>query len=587
MHDSIHPSRPRAEREGGIVTRRASWQSGQAVRAPGNRGAGSSRRWRLGAVGIALVLAFAGQAGALGSRSDARNGGVFRISYAIGSGIDYLDPALAYTAPAWALLDTTCLRLMSYPDKDKPKVAVYRLVPEAATGPPKVSADGMTYTFTVRKGFRFSDGTPVLASAFERAVNRVLDPEMRSPWAGQLVDLVGAADVRAGRRAAASGVAARGLTFTMRFVRPPAAVESRTAMPYMCAVPPRLPVDPEGRAQIPAAGPYYVAEYRPDERIAIRRNRFYGGKRPHHVDGFDVDLRAASPRDMVLKIDRNEADWGHQIAPSFFDRSFEKSLYAKYGINKERFFVEPGFTVRLLAFNAARPLFRDNPELRRAVNFAIDRSALSPYFVAQKTDQYLPYSMPGFTDANVYPLFAPDLGQAKELARGNTRGGKAVMYTTDLPPPVALAMAVRQQLAEIGLDVEVKAIPEHIASAAYAGQLARPGEPWDIALVLWAPPIPDPYAYLNALLDTAFIGGTNLGGFASTATDASLLRAGRLPQGAARQRAYGELDASVASVDAPLAAIDVLNEVTFVSSRVDPDCVVLRPALDLTAVCLK
>ena len=86
------------------------------------------------------------------------------------------------------------------------------------------------------------------------------------------------------------------------------------------------------------------------------------------------------------------------------------------------------------------------------------------------------------------------------------------MYTTDFPPPMATAMTVRQQLAEIDLDVEVKAIPEHIASAAYAGQLARPGEPWDIALVLWSPPIPDPYAYLNALLDTDFVGGTNLGG---------------------------------------------------------------------------
>jgi ABC-type transport system substrate-binding protein len=148
-------------------------------------------------------------------------------------------------------------------------------------------------------------------------------------------------------------------------------------------------------------------------------------------------------------------------------------------------------------------------------------------------------------------------------------------------------MAVRQQLAEIGLDIEVKAIPEHIASAAYVGQLARPGEPWDIALVLWAPPIPDPYAYLNALLDTDFVGGTNLGGFASTSVDTQLRQAARLPQGRARQRAYGELDVQLTRAEAPFAAIDVLNEVTFVSSRVDPRCVVLRPALDLTAVCLK
>jgi peptide/nickel transport system substrate-binding protein len=534
---------------------------------------------------VAIFAAAVGPAaGTAVAGPEARKGGIFRISYAIGSGIDSLDPALAYTAPAWALLDTTCLRLMSYPDRPTP--ASFTLVPEASTGPPRVSEGGQTYTFTVRKGLRFSDGKPVRANAFARAIDRVLAPGMRSPWSSQLGDVVGAADVRAGRAATAAGVTARGNTLTIRFVRPPAAVTVRMAMPYMCAVPPSLPIDPEGRAVIPAAGPYRVTEYRPDERIAIGRNRFYAGSRPHHVDGFAVDLRAPSPREMVLTIDRNQADWGHQVAPSFFI-GLDKPLYAKYGINEERFFSQPGFTVRLLVFNSSRALFKDNPELRRAVNFALDRTALSGGPAAIRTDQYLPHAMPGFVDDDVYPVLGPDLGKAKELARGNTRSGKAVMYTTDFAPAIATATAVRDQLATLGLDIEVKAIPEHIASAAYAGLLARQGEPWDIALVIWTPPIPDPYAYLNALLDTEFVGGTNLGGFSSAELDTSLRQAARLPQSRARQRAYGQLDARLARVEAPFAAIDVLNEVTFVSNRVDARCVVLRPTLDLTAVCLK
>jgi peptide/nickel transport system substrate-binding protein len=526
-----------------------------------------------------------GQAGALDANAEARKGGIFRISYAIGSGIDHLDPALAYTAPAWALLDTTCLRLMSYPDKSTPRA--FRLVPEAATGPPKASRDGRTYTFTVRPGFRFSDGKPVRASAFARAINRVLSARQGSPWRAQLSDIVGARQVMAGTSASAAGVVARGNTLTLRFVRPPVAVDVRAAMPYMCAVPPTVPVDPEGRAVIPAAGPYHIVEYRPDERVVIRRNRFYGGSRPHHVDGFQVDLRAASPRDMILSVDRNEADWGHQVSGSFYDPSIDPPLWWKHGFNRERLFSQPGFTVRLLVFNASRPLFRDNPELRRAINLALDRSLMSGGPAAVRTDQYLPHAMPGFRDEDVYPLQGSELARARELARGNTRGGKAVMYTTDFPPPIATAMTVRAQLAQIGLDVEVKAIPEHIASAAYAGQLARPGEPWDIALVLWAPPIPDPWAFLNALLDTDFIGGSNLGGFSSSAMDTGLRNAARMTQALTRQRAYGQLDPRLARVDAPFAAIDVLNEVTLVSNRVDPRCVVLRPALDLTAVCLK
>ena len=181
-----------------------------------------------------------------------KNGGVFRISYAIGSGIDSLDPALAYTAPAWALLDATCLRLMSYPDKPAP--GSFHLVPEAAAAPPKRSRDGTTYTFTMRKGFRFSDGKPVRANAFARAINRVLSPGMRSPWATQLGDIVGAGDVHAGRSAAAAGVSARGYTLTVRFVRPPAAFEARTAMPYMCAVRPRSRSIPRAGRRFPLRG---------------------------------------------------------------------------------------------------------------------------------------------------------------------------------------------------------------------------------------------------------------------------------------------------------------------------------------------
>ena len=524
-----------------------------------------------------MVTAYAAP---LGSGAKARDGGIFRISYAIGSGLDHVDPALAYTAPGWALLDTTCARLMSYPDKEPP--AGFRLVPEVATGLPKVSRDLQTYAFTLRKGFRFSDGKAVRASAFARAINRALTPSMASPWAQQLRDIVGADDVLAGRATAASGVVARGNTLTVRFVRPVTGFATRTAMPYMCAVPPTLPADPEGVRAFPAAGPYYVSEYRPGERVVIRRNRFYGGTRPHHVDGFDIDLRAASPRDMIERVMRGEADWGHQVAGPFFDPSL--GLIFKFGINQSRFFIKPGLTVRLLAFNSSRPLFRDNPELRRAVNFALDRFVLAGGATGIRTDQYLPHTMPGFRDGDVYPILGPDLAKARELAQNNLRGGKAVLYTTDFALPLATAQAVRQQLAEIGLDVEVKPIAVHIASAAYVGKLSTPGEPWDIALVLWAPPIADPFAYLNALLDTDFIGGTNLGGFSSSGVDADMRRAARLTQSRERERAYGELDVRIARDAAPLAAVDVLNEVTLVSARVG--CIVLRPALDLTAACL-
>src|SRR5262249_23714475 len=107
----------------------------------------------------------------------------------------------------------------------------------------------------------------------------------------------------------------------------------------------------------------------------------------------------------------------------------------------------------------------------------------------------------------------------------------------------------------------------------------------DIALVVWSPNVPDPYAYINTLLDRRNIGGTNVAGFGSASYDREMLKAARIAETARRNRAYGALDVRLARDAAPIAAINVLNEATFVSERVA--CKVFRPGLDLTAVCLK
>lgn len=520
-----------------------------------------------------------------GSSSRGQDGGTLRISLAPGSGLDHIDPALSFTQPGWALLDATCARLMTYPDKPAP--AAYRLQREVASGY-KASKDFKTYTFTLRKGFRFSDGSPVRASAFARAINRALQPNVLAPAAVHMRDIVGAADVLAGRRTTAAGVVARGNTLVVRFTRPAPDFPARTAMPFFCSVPPRLPASAEGVSAFPSAGPYYVQEYRPGERVIVRRNRYYGGRRKVHLDGFNVDLRGGTPQEMIRRIDRDQADWGHTVGGQFFtDPTLD--LAAKYGINKSQFWIKPGLTLRLLLFNSSRPLFRNNPKLRQAINFALDRKALLPTgggpLASRPTDQYLPNGIPGFRDAAVYPLGGADLAKAKALANGNLRGRKATLYTTNVVPAVVAAQLVKQQLAAIDLDVEIKQIPLHIASAAYLEKLAARGEEWDIALVLWTPNIPDPHAYLNQLLETQFLDGSTLTGFRSQAASRDLSRAARSIQAGSRNAAYGRLDARLARQFAPLASLNVINEVTLVSNRVG--CIVLRPVLDLAVACLK
>jgi peptide/nickel transport system substrate-binding protein len=538
---------------------------------------------------VRLVLAFAVAGCALAltqavSGSSGQEGGIMRISFAPASGLDYVDPALSFTQPGWSLIDTTCARLMTYPDKPPP--AGFRLQSEVAAGY-RVSSDFKTYTFTLRRGFRFSNGDPVRANAFAHAIERLLQPFILSPGAQHALDIVGAKDVLAGRRTTPHGVVARGNTLVVRFTKPAPDFPARTAMPFFCAVPPDLPSSGEGVGAFHSAGPYFVQEYRAGERVVIRRNPYYGGTRKVHVDGFDVDLRGGSPQDMVRRIDRGEADWGHTLAPVFTDPSL--GLETKHGINRSRYFVKPGLTLRMLAFNSSRPLFRDNPELRRAINFAIDREAILATsggpLAGRLTDQYLPHGIPGFRDSDVYPLARANLARARALARGNLRGAKAVFYTTNVLPAIQAAQLVKQQLARIGLDVDVRPIPLHIASAAYLEKLAARGEEWDMALVVWTPNIPDPHAYLNQLLENQFLDGRTLTGFRTSIASRELRRASRTLQSQGRAKAYAELDAFLARAEAPIAALNVISEMTLVSDRVG--CIVLRPVLDLAVACLR
>lgn len=526
----------------------------------------------------AALLGFAGaRLGASGVGAESPTGGIFQIVFAPPEQLDNMDPALANTQASWSLLDLTCARLMTYPDAPPPRA--YRVVPEVAVAPPQISPNGKTYTFTLRRTFRFSDGKPVDARAFAHAINRTLALGERSLGTRYMEDIVGARAVEAGTATSASGVVARGYRLVIRLKQPLGDFPARTSMPYFCAVPPNLPSDPEGRAVFAGSGPYYVSEYRPGQRVTIGRNPYYRGKRPHHVDGFSADLTGSSPKEVLDRIEDGRADWGIIPPPLYFDPA--RGLVRKYGINKTQFHVWPGFTLRAFILNTNSPLFRDNVPLRKAVNYAVNRPSFQVGISgARLTDQFLGPTLPGFRDAKIYPLRGPNLQKAQALARGHLRSGKATLYVAELPLTLALGQVLKKNLGEIGLDVEVKGIPQR----AYDRTIATSGEPFDMAFFV-TPSVDyyDPYAFLNLYFENRFINRTHASSLGSPKYERRLRAASRL-RGKERLRAYGRLDADLVREVAPVIPLTYISEPTLVSKNVG--CILLRPALDLAAACL-
>src|SRR5262249_49577164 len=121
-----------------------------------------------------------------------------------------LDPPLTniVDVDAAQLLYATCAGLLTYPDR--PALQGKRLAPEVAQALPSVSADGRTYTFRVRAGFRFSppSGAPITAATFKHTIERVLNPRLHSDASWLLGDVVGASAYLAGKSNHLAGVVA-------------------------------------------------------------------------------------------------------------------------------------------------------------------------------------------------------------------------------------------------------------------------------------------------------------------------------------------------------------------------------------------
>jgi peptide/nickel transport system substrate-binding protein len=490
-----------------------------------------------------------------------KEGGTFRIASATAR-FTAIDPAFSNPATGDRLLTPACGTLVAYPDMRPP--AAYRIAPSLAEAEPRVSRDGHTYTFTIRRDARFSTDAPVTARTFVHALERILTPAMKSDLAGVFEDILGARKMLAGKKTTLDGAIARGRTLTLRLNKPdPLLLHGLTRL---CAVPPNLQADPEGaRAPLPSAAPYYVSEYVPGERLVLERNRFYKGSRPHHVDRFVVDLAS----DFGPGIDQVASGSVDVFWPGPMPEQ-RAELAQRYGFNKSQFFMVAGSSLRVFVLNTRRPLLRNNVKLRQALNFAVDRRALvreSGPRAETPTDQYLLPTTAGYRDEDIYPRKGPDLRTARALAKGNLRGRKAVLYTLDQPAEVARAEILKRNLKAIGLELEVKAFPLNL----FFEKIGTPGEPFDLARVLLGT-IPDP-VYLNEMLS----------GY-TRQYDRLLDRAARL-RGEERYRAYGALDVEISRDVAPMIPVSVVNWPTFVSARVD--CIVLTPVLNLTAVCLK
>jgi peptide/nickel transport system substrate-binding protein len=478
---------------------------------------------------------------------------------------DSTDPALAQHVVSAQHLFATQAKLMNYPDKKGKEGS--SPVPEVAEGYPEISEDGRTYTFRIRSGvdaYMLSTGERVKAEHFAAAINRTLKPEMNSPGSVFVRDLVGAEDVLAGSAESAKGVrilADNKLQLELNHPTPD--FLHRLSLHYFGAIPTDLAIDPKGVDLPPSAGPYFVAERQPAKRLVLERNPYYSHSRPrgpeHIVYTIGID-----PEEGLRMIENGESDYVADGIPAVA----EAGLGARYGVNKGQFMVSPSLQLDYLGLNCSRRLFGD-PWVRRAVNFAIDRAAIlraRGAYAGVVATHILPPGMPGYKDEHIYPVLSPDIERAKRELPKSFTGGHAMIYTWDTLAGPTIGQIIKNNLEEIGITSEVKELPEttmHILAS-------KRNEPFDLVASGWTAEYPDPYAFLNPLLDGDSIRdewNANDCYFMDPAYNAKLSAAARCV-GAARERVYGDLDVEIMYNAAPMVCCDNRTKRDIVSARI-------------------
>ena len=421
------------------------------------------------------------------------------------------DPARAYSIPIWQMLSVTNDGLVGY--RRTGGLAGDTLVPDLATTLPAPVDGGMTYTFHLRPGIRYSNGTLVRPEDFRRAIERAfrLNP---GSGAGPYAGLAGVGQclrtpVRCDlRRGIVTNDKANTITFHL--TAPDPDFLYALAFPFADAVPPVTPDHPVGPAQLPATGPYMTQSFVPLHRwVLVRNPRFHqwssqaqpGGYPSRIILRFDV-----RPGPAVTAVEQNRADV--LLSPP------AASIYQLATRFASQLHSGPMFTTIGLVLNTRVWPF-DVLAARQAVNYAINRATLIQLIggslMAQPTCQILPPAMPGYQAYCPYTISpgpsggwtAPDLARAEQLVKASgTRGAKVTVvggaFGTQIPVR-ATGRYLVSVLDKLGYRASLQVIPGS-NGIAYNRRLFDSRQRTQIGWFGWYQDYPAPSDFIRTLL---------------------------------------------------------------------------------------
>ena len=490
------------------------------------------------------------------------NGGTLQA--AMVSNPDHLDPALAYTTETWQILSSTNDGLVTF--QRSAGGAGNTIVPDLATAMPAVSKNGLTYTFHVRTGVKFSPpvSRTVEPTDIKFSIERLF--RVNSPGVGYYTGIAGAARYEKTKKGGISGIVANDAkhTIVIHLTTRDGTFLEYMAMPFADVVPAGTPdsdVSTNSKWRI-ATGPYMIKQYVPQQSITIVRNPDFHQWTPNipngHLNGIDVTL-GVSPDEAV-----------NQIADGQLDYYFEAVAPDRLAAIKQQYpsQVHTFSRAALLYFtlNTQKPPM-NNVKVRQAINYAVNRDDLVKIFGGQgtPTENIVPNTFgAAYKPHNFYSY---NLAKAKQLvAASGTKGMAVQVWSSSTDPQPQAAQYMASVLDSLGYKATVKTMSEGIYYDTVSNQATDP----QVSYNEWDEDFPEGEDYVDSQFNGRYIvkvGNNDNSNLNVPALNAQMNAARMMPVGSARDAAWARLDAEIMKTQAPEVPFMDRNFPKFYSTR--------------------
>jgi len=489
---------------------------------------------------------------------------------------DYWDPARTYYAFCWNLQRMISRGLMAYqatPGADGAKV-----IPDIATEAGKSSNGNKTWTYKIKKGLKFSDGSPITSKNVKYGVERIFAgdvinggptyfvtflcpggtkpdgscPTYVGPYKDKAADKLGLSTIQTPDDE----------TIVFNLNQAFGDFNFLAAMPGTTPIPIAYDQSSKGGGKFTFApvlnGPYKVGSYQPGKKITLVRNAQW--------DASTDPFRKALPDQVVFTVNSNAQDVDNRIVANTVDLdpggtgvqvATQSKVLADPNLKNRADNPFTGFT-RYFSVNVNVPPF-NNIHCRKAVEYAINKvdtqtARGGPIGGGAIASTMLNPNVQGYTKFDLYPNgtdFKGDLTKAKEELGecGKPNGFSTKLTTTNAGkgPPVAEAM--QAALKRVGINAQIEqGDPASYYSQFIGAPAANKSKGYGIMVAGWGADFPTGYGFFSQIVDGRNIkaqGNSNYAEINSPKVNGLIDEANAATDPSAAATKWGEVDKAV------------------------------------------